>query len=347
MAFARAANYNNLPNGVFSPLHYSMKTQLAFRKKSVVMGITNSDYIGEIKNYGDSVRIMKEPEVQVSSYVRGQQVTPQDLEDSDFSLVIDRANKFAFKLDDIEVHQSHVNFMDLASDRASYRLMEAYDSEVLAYLTGYEVNAAGVYVARTTPNGDKSEASADGDELLSRNKLGRSEFVSAGAATDSIVIGTSGTFDATPVQLLNRISRRMDELNVDQDGRWVVIDPVFKEALMDENSKFMNHDFQTTENLSNGQIAANKIRGFRIYESNNLPIFGTGPGTVDLDGSNTNYGVLIAGHDSSVAVATSISKTEKIRDPDSFADIIRGLQLYGRKILRPQALVRAIYNVNK
>lgn len=347
MAFARAANYNNLPNGTFSPLHYSMKVQLALRKKSVVMGITNNDYIGEIRNYGDSVRIMKEPEVLVRSYVRGKQVTPQDLEDSDFSLVIDKANYFAFKLDDIEVHQSHVNFMDLASDRASYRLMEEYDTEVLGYLSGYERNAAGVWVARTTANGEKAEASADADELLARNKLARNSFVSGQPTDTSIVIGTKGTYDTTPVGLLNRMSRKLDELNVDSDGRWAVVDPVFFEKLMDEDSKFMNHDFQTTENLSNGQLSAQKVRGFRIYMSNNMPKFGTGPETADTDGSNANYGFVIAGHDSAVAVATSISKSEKIRDPDSFADVVRGMQLYGRKILRPQALIRAIYNVNQ
>lgn len=53
MAFQTAANYTNLPNGVFSPTIFSMKAQLAFRKKAVALGIFNSEYFGEIKNYGD------------------------------------------------------------------------------------------------------------------------------------------------------------------------------------------------------------------------------------------------------------------------------------------------------
>ena len=40
----------------------------------------------------------------------------------------------------------------------------------------------------------------------------------------------------------------------------------------------------------------------------------------------------------------TINKTETYRDPDSFADIVRGMHLYGRKILRPEAIVTAKYN---
>ena len=60
---------------------------------------------------------------------------------------------------------------------------------------------------------------------------------------------------------------------------------------------------------------------------------------------HSNYGVIVAGHSSAVATAEQINKTETYRDPDSFADIVRGMHLYGRKILRPEAIVTAIYNV--
>ena len=91
MAFTRAAGYNSLPNGNFSPVIYSKQTQLAFRKSSVAEDITNNDYFGEISNFGDTVRIIKEPEITVKEYARGAQVTPQDLDDEDFSLVVDKA----------------------------------------------------------------------------------------------------------------------------------------------------------------------------------------------------------------------------------------------------------------
>ena len=78
MAFPSAAGYGNLPNGNFSPVIYSKQVQLAFRKASTVEDITNNDYFGEIANMGDSVKIIKEPEVSVQSYARGTQITAQE-----------------------------------------------------------------------------------------------------------------------------------------------------------------------------------------------------------------------------------------------------------------------------
>ena len=78
MAFATATGYGNLPNGNFSPIIYSKQVQLAFRKSTVVGDITNSDYMGEISGQGDTVKIIKEPEVSVSTYARGTQITAQD-----------------------------------------------------------------------------------------------------------------------------------------------------------------------------------------------------------------------------------------------------------------------------
>jgi hypothetical protein len=80
MAFTTATGYGNLPNGNFSPVIYSKKVQLAFRKATVVGDITNSDYVGEIASQGDTVKIIKEPEISVSAYARGTQVTAQDLD---------------------------------------------------------------------------------------------------------------------------------------------------------------------------------------------------------------------------------------------------------------------------
>ena len=105
MAFKTAAGYGNLPNGNFSPVIYSKQVQLALRKSTVVGQITNSDYFGEIASMGDTVRIIKEPEITVKEYARGTQITPQDLDDEDFSLVIDKANYYAFKVISINKHR--------------------------------------------------------------------------------------------------------------------------------------------------------------------------------------------------------------------------------------------------
>jgi len=355
MAFSTAAGYGNLPNGNFSPVIYSKQVQLAFRKASVVEAVTNSDYFGEIANMGDSVKIIKEPEITVKAYDRGTTITPQDLDDEDFSLTIDKANYFAFKVDDIEEAHSHVNFQSLASDRAAYRLADQYDQEVLGYLSGYaqsalHTNADGV---NTTVNGTKANSAAGSDELLAANKLNKGDFgniTTSGAADHSIPVAARlpgatalPTAYASPAMILSRMARIMDGQSVPTTGRWVVISPELMEILRDEDSRLLNADYGGS-GLMNG-LVINNLHGFRVHVSNNLPSVGTGAATTGTANQNTNYGVIVAGHDSAVATAEQINKTETYRDPDSFADIVRGMHLYGRKILRPEALVTAKYNL--
>lgn len=345
MAFQTTPGYNNLPNGKFSPVIYSQKVQKQFRKSSVALDVTNSDYFGEISEYGDSVQIIKEPDIQIVNYARGAQMTSQDLEDQDFTLIVDRARAFQFQVDDIEKKQSHVNWMDLATDRAAYNLAQAYDADLLGYMSGYEqLTIGGTWTARTTAVGTKAESTADADELLGIHKLTRASFVSGGSASDSIAVGTAGTYDVTPLQLVNRMNRLLDQQNAPKEGRYVIVDPVFLEILMDENSKFMNQFYQDSEQLSNGKLSANTIYGFKWYSSNNLPFIGNGPAVLDNNGSATDYGVILAGHESSTATAEQINKTESFRSPFGFSDIVRGMHMYGRKILRPTGLVRAVYN---
>jgi len=356
MAFQSAAGYTNLPNGNFSSVIYSKKVQLAFRKSTIAGDVTNSDYFGEISAQGDSVKIIKEPEITVSAYTRGTQVNAQDLDDEDFSLVIDKANYFAFKVDDIEEKHSHVNFMDLATNRAAYRLADQYDQEVLGYLSGYKQTAihANAGEVNDIVNGTKAVVTAGNDELLTSMKLNKGKFgniTTASAGDHSIPVAARlpgatalPTEYVSPVMLINRMGRLLDQQNVDKSGRWIIIDPVMMEVLQDEDSRFLNADFGDSGGLRNGLVISN-WNGFRVYVSNNLPQVGGGSATTGVDNQNTDYGVIVAGHDSAVATAEQINKTETYRDPDSFADIVRGMHLYGRKILRSEAITTAKYNL--
>ena len=355
MAFATTGGHGNLPNGNFSSIIYSKKVQLAFRKSTVCGDITNSDYFGEIANQGDTVKIIKEPEVSVSAYTRGAQITAQDLDDADFSLTVDKANYFAFKMDDIEEAHSHVNFMDLATNRAAYRLADQYDQEVLGYLAGYKqttLNASADAVNDQT-NGTLAVSTAGTDELLTNMKLIKGSFgniTTSSAGDHSIPVAARlpgatalPTAYASPAMVVARMGRLLDQQQVDTQGRWLVVDPVFMEILRDEDSRLFNSDFGESGGLRNG-LVLNNFHGFRVYTSSNLPSVGTGSGTTGTANQNANYGAIVAGHDSAVATAEQINKTESYRDPDSFADIVRGMHLYGRKILRPEGIVTAKYN---
>jgi len=178
---------------------------------------------------------------------------------------------------------------------------------------------------------------------------GASAGRTAGSAGDSIPLSPRfpgqtavSTTLVSPLTVLARMGRLLDQQFVDTNGRWLVVDPVFVEMLKDEDSRLLNGDFGGS-GLQNGLIL-NNLHGFRVYVSNNLPKIGTGPGTTGASAQASNFGVIVAGHDAAVASAQQITKTESYRDPDSFADIVRGMHLYGRKILRPEAIVTAKYN---
>ncbi len=115
------------------------------------------------------------------------------------------------------------------------------------------------------------------------------------------------------------------------------------EIMRDQDSRFLNADFGESAGLRNG-LTLNNFHGFRVYTSSNLPKLGTGAGTSGSVNQNTNFGVILASYDSAVATAEQIDKTENYRDSNWFAYIVRGMRLYGRKILRPEAIVTSKLN---
>ena len=302
MAFERAAGYNNLPNGYFVPAIYSQKVLKYFRKTSVVEEITNSDYYGEIANFGDTVYVINEPTVSVSPYQRGITTQTQDLTDSQLTLTVDKANYFQFAVDDLEKKQSHVNWLDMATSAAAYELKDEFDTEVLSYMYS---------------------------QVPTANKYG-----TAGSPTD---LGF-GSGEISPLTVMNRLNRLMDVNNVPTDNRWFVAGPLFWEQMADENSKLMDIGYMApgTSEVSavrNGLLVGGKpIRGFKCYTSNNMP--------------SDTHNVAMAGHMSSTAQVSQIASTEVIRSEKTFADIVRGLHLYGRKVLRTNAIYASVYQID-
>ena len=340
-------------DGNWSPVIYSKQAQIALRKAAVANAITNNSYFGEIANQGDVVRIQKEPDVTVNALERKTAISVEDLADEDFSLVIDKANYFAFKMDDIEDQFANVDYVSMAADRAAYKMADAMDADLLSYMSGH--TTAGVKITTTSGDAQHDTAGSLTGEFLTANHLDMSDIghittaASASTTGDSIPLASRlpgatalSTSVTSPLTVVARMARTMDVANVDSRGRWLVVDPVFMEILKDEDSRLLNADFGGS-GLQNG-LVLNNLHGFRVYVSNNLPSKGTGAGTSGSTAQDDNYGVIVAGQEEAVASAEQINKVENYRDPDSFADIVRGMHLYGRKILRPEALVTARYN---
>lgn len=301
-------------NSFFLPKVYSKQVLNFFRKASVAEAITNTDYAGEISAFGDTVRIIKEPVISVDQYERGGTVTKTALTDAEVTLIVDVANAFKFIVDDIETNMSHVNFREVATSSAAYALRDAFDTGVIAKMF------AGV--SASSPNHILGSDSA--------TDLAAGTF----DGTGNLDIGyASGEHD--PIDVLSHMARLLDEQNVPEEGRWFLANPQFYEQLVQTSSKLMSVDFNAGQgSIRNGLVSSGKLRGFDMYKSNNIA-------------ATTNAaGKVIAGHMSSTCTAQTITSTEVMRDPDSFGDIVRGLHVYGAKVLRPEALVSAFYGID-
>ena len=300
-------------NSFFLPSIYSKKVLNFFRKSSVVEAITNTDYAGEISAYGDSVKIIKEPVISVYDYTRGSDTTSTKLTDQELTLVVDSAKAFKFIVDDIETKMSHVNFKEVASSSAAYALKDSFDAAVIA-------------------NMFSGLSSSSPDHVLgadSATALGAGVYDGAG----SVDLGTSGETD--PLDLMARMARLLDEQNVPEEGRWFVAGPDFYEQLSQSGSKLLSVDYNAGQgSIRNGLVSSGKLRGFSMYKSNNIAA------------TSNATGKCLAGHISSTATAQTIISTEVLRDPSSFGDIVRGLHVYGSKVLRPEAIVGAFYLID-
>ena len=311
--FAQSSG-SNFSNNAFLPEIYSKKVLNFFRKASVVEAITNTDYAGEISGFGDTVKIINEPEITVYQYERGADVTKTALSDAETTLIVDTANAFKFIVDDIESQMSHVNFKEVASSSAAYALRDAFDAGVMAKMFSG--------VSASSPDHIIGSDSATADSSMTH-------------ATNSVdLLGSDGT-GVDAIDLMARMARLLDDQNVPEEGRWFVAPPSFYEELAQSGSKLLSVDFNAGQgSIRNGLVSSGKLRGFNMYKSNNIAATSNATGKV------------LAGHMSSVSTAQTITSTEVLRDPSSFGDIVRGLHVYGAKVLRPKALVSAFYVVD-
>ena len=303
---AGATNYNpgtsGQTNSFWLPEVFSKKVQVAFRKSAVAEAICNTDYMGEIAQFGDTVNIIKEPTITVTDYTRATtSLSSTVLTDQELVLQVDQAKYFQFKVDDLEKRFSHVNWQQVASDNAAYQLKDAFDVNVItAAVAGIGSNTYGTVAAP----------------------------IDTGHATGEV----------DPLDVLARLARLLDDANVPEENRWVVAKPEFYEELAKTSSKLLSVDYnQGNGGLRNGLVASGELRGFKMYKSSNVP-------TPSGSGSPTHQ--ILAGHMSAVSCAQSLSTVESIRDNDSFKDIVRGLLVWGRKVLRPEALALAIIKID-
>lgn len=287
-------------SGNFIPEIWSGKLQAKYYKTTVFSEIANTDWEGEIKGQGDKVHIRSIPTITINSYSKGDNLTNQVPTSAPIELLIDKGKYFAVVLDDVDSVQADVKLMDIFTNDASEQMKIAIDSDVLG----------GVKAAAAAAN----------------------QGATAGAISGNLNLGT----DAAPravsksnvLDLILDAGQALDEQNVPETGRWLVI-PSWMAAMIkgsDLKQAYLTGD--STSPLRNGKLGM--IDRFTLYVSNNLPKTGDGD----------SY--LMAGTKDAITFASQMTNVETLRAQSTFGNIVRGLNVYGYNVTKPEALVNMI-----
>ena len=119
----------------------------------------------------------------------------------------------------------------------------------------------------------------------------------------------------------------LDKANVPTTGRWLVVPPEMVALILQDDRFVKTGGTKAEDTLANGWVA--RAVGFDIYESNNCN---------STNASSTTTYTITAGDEGACTYAEQISDTEAYRPEKRFADAVKGLHLYGAKVVDPKRL---------
>lgn len=217
---------------VFIPTIWSARLLEHLDKAHVYAGLVNRDYEGEIRNFGDTVKIQQIGDITVKDYEKDDIDDPEAIDGSTQSLVIDQAKYFNFAIDDVDAAQVNPKLMDKAMRRAAYALNDTTDQFLAGLMAAGAVNVTG-----HTELGDDSTP---------------------------IVPTAADAYDK-----LVELKVDLDEKNVPTANRWVVIPPWFHGMLLKDSRFVGNGTDYNKAILEGGEVGI--AAGFRVFLSNNVP----------------------------------------------------------------------------
>lgn len=301
MSVARASghpDYSSAGNSKFINEIWSGKMQAKWYRDTHLSETTNNDYEGEIKDSGDKVYIRAIPTVTVNDYYKGKKLTYERPESTAIELLIDKAKDWGCIVDDIDNVQSDVNMFDMFTNDAVEQMKIAIEYAV--YTTIYNQ-------CDSSNTGTTAGAISAGFDL--------------GAPTLPVAI-TKGNI----IDYIVDCGTVLDEKNIPEDGRWMVIPAWMAGMLKKSDLKDASMTGDGTSPLRNGRLGM--IDRFTLYRSNNL---------YSLTDTVTCWYVPF-GHPKATTFASQIVKSETLRATDTFGDIVRGLNVYGFKVVNDDAL---------
>jgi hypothetical protein len=293
--------------GNFIPEIWSGKLIENFYDATVLAAISNTDYEGEIRSMGDTVNIRTQPNITIRDYVKGQNLVVENPDKPKIQLVIDKGEYFSCVEDDVDKVQTDVNLMDMWSKDASEQMKIKIDQRVLTDLL--------------------PDVSASNRGATAGAKSGAFDLGTAGAPLTITKDGASST--TSIVDLIVDMGTVLDEANSPESDRFLIIPARAAGLIKKSELKDASLTGDSTTPLRNGRLGM--IDRFTIYVSHNL----------NVTAGNTS---LIAGHKMGFTFATQMTEMETLRAQSTFGNIIRGLQVYGYKVVKPEALSTAVVN---
>lgn len=309
MAFPRAAgvpDYSSSGTSKFIPEIWSTKIVQNLYDATVFGSVANTDYEGEIKGMGDKVIIRTTPDITIRSYAKGQNLVLERPEKASLTLNIDQGDYFACVEDDVDKIQADVELLDAWSKDASEKMKLKMDRTLL------ESIATGTQSAN-----------------LSALNVG----ATAGRISGNINLGASGSPVAlTKTNIIDYIVNLgvvLDEQNTPESDRWLVM-PAWACGLIKKSDlKDASLSGDGVSILRNGRIGM--IDRFTIYMSNQTPSV--------TDGTAKAFH-MFGGHKMGLTFATQMTEMESLRAESTFGNVVRGLQVYGFQIVKPEVLTR-------
>lgn len=303
---------NGLSGAGFIPEIWSGKLIEKFYNSTVLTAISNTDYEGEIKNHGDKVKIRTKPTVTIKDYRADGLLEVERPVGATVELNIDKGKYFNTAIDDVMEVQSDLNNLSMWSDDAAEQMKIAIDTDVLDGILGLA----------DTDNKGTAAGKISGD-------------INLGATTTPLaLVGRSpGAGEVEIIDAILRLGQVLDEQNIPESGRWLVM-PAWASTMIKQSELrqvYLSGDGTTM--LRNGRIGM--VDRFTIYVSNLLPAGVAG-------GLAAGEFAMYAGHPHGLTFASQVSKVETLRSESSFATLLRGLQVYGYKVLDDIALAEAI-----
>lgn len=289
-------------SGSFIPEVWSTKLVEKYYDGTVLTQIANTDYEGEIKSQGDKVIIRTDATLVINDYEIGQTLVNQRPIGSTLELLIDKGKYWSAIIDDVVEKQQDIDQMNRWSIDASEQMKIVLDSSVLGSIP---------------------------PDVAAANK-----GATAGRLSGNLNLGVTGTPVALAttniLDLILDMGQALDEQNVPETGRYLILPFWATTRLKKSDIKDASLSGDGVSPLRNGRVGM--IDRFTVYNSNLLARY--------TDGSDTTWDIL-AGHKDGLTFATQLTKVETLRAESTFGEIMRGLMVYGSKVVKPEALVRA------